>query len=189
MALTDTKIKNAKPAEKDYKLYDERGLFVLVKANGSKYWRFKYMKDGKEKLLALGVYPDISLKDARELRDAARSQVAKGIDPSDTKRAAKAVQQGVNSFGVIAREWYDKKLPTWAPATAKKRLALLENDLFPWMGARQINELTSRDLLEGLQRIENRGAKDTAHNARQVLSQIFRYARVTQRTSNDPCKT
>lgn len=186
MALTDTKVKNAKPAEKDYKLYDERGLFVLVKANGSKYWRLKYMKDGKEKLLVLGVYPDISLKDARELRDAARSQVAKGIDPSDTKRAAKAVQQGVNSFAVIAREWYDKQLPTWAPATAKKRLALLENDLFPWMGARQINELTSRDLLEGLQRIENRGAKDTAHNARQVLSQIFRYARVTQRTSNDP---
>lgn len=186
MALSDTKVKSAKPAEKDYKLYDERGLFMLVKTNGSKYWRLKYMKDGKEKLLALGVYPDISLKDARELRDAARTQVAKGVDPNDTKRAAKAVQQGLNSFAVIAREWYDKQLPTWAPTTAKKRLALLENDLFPWMGARQIDELTSKDLLEGLQRIENRGAKDTAHNARQVLAQIFRYARVTQRATTDP---
>lgn len=186
MALTDTKVKNAKPAEKDYKLYDERGLFVLVKVNGAKYWRLKYMKDGKEKLLALGVYPEITLKDARDLRDRARTQVAKGIDPNEAKRASKATQNGIDSFAVIAREWYEKQLPTWAPATAKKRLALLENDLFPWMGNRQIDELTSRDLLTGLQRIENRGAKDTAHNARQVLSQIFRYARVTQRTTNDP---
>ena len=186
MALTDTKVKNAKPAEKDYKLYDERGLFVLVKVNGAKYWRLKYMKGGKEKLLALGVYPEITLKDARDLRDRARTQVAKGIDPNEAKRASKATQNGIDSFAVIAREWYEKQLPTWAPATAKKRLALLENDLFPWMGNRQIDELTSRDLLTGLQRIENRGAKDTAHNARQVLSQIFRYARVTQRTTNDP---
>ena len=186
MALTDTKVKNAKPAEKDYNLYDERGLFVLVKVNGAKYWRLKYMKDGKEKLLALGVYPEITLKDARDLRDRARTQVAKGIDPNEAKRASKATQNGIDSFAVIAREWYEKQLPTWAPATAKKRLALLENDLFPWMGNRQIDELTSRDLLTGLQRIENRGAKDTAHNARQVLSQIFRYARVTQRTTNDP---
>ena len=186
MALTDTKVKNAKPAEKDYKLYDERGLFVLVKVSGAKYWRLKYMKDGKEKLLALGVYPEITLKDARDLRDRARTQVAKGIDPNEAKRASKATQNGIDSFAVIAREWYEKQLPTWAPATAKKRLALLENDLFPWMGNRQIDELTSRDLLTGLQRIENRGAKDTAHNARQVLSQIFRYARVTQRTTNDP---
>lgn len=186
MALTDTKVKTAKPAEKDYKLYDERGLFVLVKTNGSKYWRLKYMSGGKEKLLALGVYPDITLKDARELRDAARAQVAKGIDPNDTKRATKAENTGVNSFAVVAREWYAKQLPTWSPATAKKRLALLDNDLLPWMGARQIDDLTSKDLLTGLQRIEARGAKDTAHNARQVLSQIFRYARVTQRTTNDP---
>jgi hypothetical protein len=174
MALTDTKVKSAKPAEKDYKLYDERGLFVLVKTNGSKYWRLKYMKDGKEKLLALGVYPEISLKDARDLRDNARTQVAKGVDPNETKRATKATQSGANSFAAIAHEWYEKQLPTWAPATAKKRLALLENDLFPWMGNRQIDSLTSKDLLTGLQRIENRGAKDSAHNARQVLSQIFR---------------
>ena len=112
MALTDTKVKNAKPAEKDYKLYDERGLFVLVKVNGAKYWRLKYMKDGKEKLLALGVYPEITLKDARDLRDRARTQVAKGIDPNEAKRASKATQNGIDSFAVIAREWYEKQLPT-----------------------------------------------------------------------------
>lgn len=186
MALADTKIKQAKPSEKDYKLSDEKGLFLLVKANGSKYWRLKYRLDGKEKLLALGVYPDITLKEARDLRDKARAEIAKGIDPNESKRAAKAVQTGVNSFAAVAREWYEKQLPTWAQATAKKRLALLENDLFPWMGNRLMDDLTSKDLLMGLQRIENRGAKDTAHNARQVLSQIFRYARVTQRTTNDP---
>lgn len=124
MALTDTKVRSAKPAEKDYKLYDERGLFMLVKANGSKYWRLKYMKDGKEKLLALGVYPEISLKDARDLRDSARAEVARGVDPNESKRAAKATQSGADTFAAIAREWYEKQLPTWAPATAKKRLAL-----------------------------------------------------------------
>jgi integrase len=186
MALSDSKVKSAKAAEKDYKVYDEKGLFLLVKANGSKYWRLKYMRDGKEKLLALGVYPEITLKRARELRDSARAQTAAGIDPSESKRAAKASRAGADCFESIAREWYEKQLPSWAIATAKKRLALLENDLFPWIGARQIAELTSKDLLTGLQRIENRGAKDTAHNARQVLSQIFRYARVTQRTTNDP---
>lgn len=186
MALTDTKVKTARPAEKDYKIYDEKGLFLLVKINGSKYWRFKYMWDGRERLLALGVYPEITLKRARELRDDARSKVAAGVDPNESKRAVKASRSGADTFAAIAREWYDRQLPAWATATAKKRLALLENDLFPWMGARQIAELTSRDLLTGLQRIEARGAKDTAHNARQVLSQIFRYARITQRTTNDP---
>ncbi len=186
MALSDTKIKQLKPREKDFKESDEKGLYLLVKTTGSKLWRLKYRFGGKEKTYSIGSYPEISLKDARELRDAARSQVAKGVDPNETKRAAKAVQQGLNSFAVIAREWYAKQLPTWAPATAKKRLALLENDLFPWMGAREMDDLTSKDLLEGLQRIENRGAKDTAHNARQVLAQIFRYARVTQRATKDP---
>jgi integrase len=186
MALTDTKVKAVKPAEKDFKLYDEKGLFLLVKANGSKYWRAKYTLGGKEKLLALGVYPEVTLKDARALRDSARSQLAKGIDPNQTKRTNKADQCGANSFATIAREWYEKQLPTWAPATAKKRLSLLENDLLPWMGSRQADELSSKDLLEGLQRIEDRGAKDTAHNARQVLGQIFRYARVTSRATKDP---
>ncbi|GAB1260780.1 tyrosine-type recombinase/integrase [Aurantivibrio plasticivorans] len=186
MPLTDTKIRKAKAGPKDCKLYDEKGLFLLVKTTGAKYWRMKYRLDGKEKLLAIGVYPDISLKLAREKRDNARTLVAEGVDPVQLKRTTKLAQSRINSFELIAREWYTKQLPTWAPATAKKRLALLENDLFPWLGASSVDDLTSMDLLTTLQRIESRGAKETAHNARQVLSQIYRYARVTQRSTNDP---
>lgn len=186
MALADTKIKQAKPLEKDYKLADEKGLFLLVKTNGAKYWRLKYRIDGKEKLLALGVYPEVTLKAAREERDKARALIASGIDPNQTKKAVKVSQSGADSFGAIAHEWYAKQLPSWADATAKKRLALLENDLIPWLGSKPIDSLTSLDLLNNLQRIEKRGATETARNARQMLSQIFRYARVTQRTTNNP---
>lgn len=186
MPLTDVKIKQLKPREKDYKESDEKGLYLLVKPTGSKLWRLKYRFGGVEKKLSLGAYPEISLKEARESRDKARSQIANGIDPSETKKAVKASQAGVNSFAAVALEWYAKQEPSWAPATAKKRLALLQNDLLPWLGKQDVDNLTAKDLLTGLQRIENRGAKDTAHNARQVLAQIFRYARVTSRTANDP---
>lgn len=186
MALSDAKVRQLQPTEKNYKVPDEKGMFLLVKSTGSKLWQMKYRYGGKENIFSIGTYPEVSLKEARARRDRARTLLANGVNPNESKRAAKATQHGANSFAAIGREWYEKQLPTWAPATAKKRLALLENDLFPWLGARQIDELTSKDLLTGLQRIESRGAKDTAHNARQVLSQIFRYARVTQRTTNDP---
>lgn len=186
MSLTDVKIKQLKPREKEYKESDEKGLYLLVKPTGSKLWRLKYRIGGVEKKLSLGTYPEISLKDARESRDKARSQIANGIDPSELKKAAKVTQAGLNCFSTVALEWFAKQEPAWAPATAKKRLALLQNDLLPWLGKLEMDALTSKDLLTGLQRIENRGAKDTAHNARQVLAQIFRYARVTSRTTNDP---
>lgn len=186
MALSDTKIKQAKPQEKSYKLTDEKGLFLFVSPTGSKLWRVKYRYGGKENIFSIGSYPEVSLKDARDRRDKARSQLASGIDPNESKKATKIAQSGHNSFSVIALEWYAKQEAAWAPATAKKRLALLQNDLLPWLGKKDIGDLTAKDLLAGLQRIENRGAKDTAHNARQVLSQIFRYARVTSRTTNDP---
>lgn len=130
MALSDTNIKQLKLCEKDFK---ESGFYLLVKTTGSKLWRLKYRFGGKEKTYSIVSYPEISLKEARELRDAARSQVAEGVAPNETKCAAKAVQQGLNSFEVIVREWCARELPAWAPATAKKRLALLENDLFPWV--------------------------------------------------------
>lgn len=186
MGLADTRVKKAKAAEKDYKIADEKGLYLLVKKNGRKYWRLKYRLNGKEKLLALGVYPDVSLKAARDARDKAREMVAHGVDPTAIKREKKAERSPANLFEPIGLEWYQKQLPTWAPATAKKRLALLQNDLFPWLGGRPVGDITSMDLLTCLQRIEARGAKDTAHNARQVLSQIFRFARVTKRTTNEP---
>lgn len=186
MALSDTKIKQLKPREKDFKESDEKGLYLLVKTTGSKLWRLKYRFGGKEKTYSIGSYPEISLKEARESREKARALIAGGTDPSEAKKAVKASQAGVNSFASVALEWYAKQEPAWAPATAKKRLALLQNDLLPWLGKLDMDALTAKDLLTGLQRIENRGAKDTAHNARQVLAQIFRYARVTQRTTNDP---
>ncbi|MDQ2076082.1 integrase arm-type DNA-binding domain-containing protein [Marinimicrobium sp. ABcell2] len=186
MPLADTRVKKAKPAEKDYKLSDEKGLYLLVKANGRKYWRLKYRLGGKEKLLAIGVYPDVSLKAARDARDKAREMVAQGLDPNQAKKERKAATSAGNLFEAIAREWYANQFPTWADATAKKRLALLENDLFPWLGARSVSDITSLDLLTCLRRIEARGANDTAHNARQVFNQIFRYARITQRTTNEP---
>ena len=186
MALTDTKIKQLKPAEKDYKESDEKGMYLLVRVTGSKLWRMKYRIGGVEKTLSIGAYPDVTLKEARELRDKARADLAKGIDPSEVKKAAKATLSGADSFAAIALEWYGKQEATWATATAKKRLSLLKNDLIPWLGSKHLDNLTSKDLLMGLQRIEDRGAKDSARNARQVLAQIFRYARVTSRTINDP---
>lgn len=186
MALTDTKIKQLKPADKDYKESDEKGMYLLVRTTGSKLWRLKYRLGGVEKTLSLGSYPEVTLKEARELRDTARADLAKGIDPNEAKKAAKASQSGVDTFGAVALEWYAKQEPTWASTTAKKRLSLLNNDLIPWLGKTHIDNLTSQELLTGLQRIEDRGAIDTARNGRQVLAQIFRYARVTSRTKNDP---
>lgn len=115
MSLTDTAIKKAKPEAKQRKLYDERGLFLLVSPKGGKWWRFKYLFDGKEKLLSLGTYPDVSLKDARERRDEARKQVAAGIDPGEHRKAARSarIAKQVNSFEVVAREWFAReKCPT-----------------------------------------------------------------------------
>jgi integrase len=186
MALTDIKIKQLQPSEKNYKVPDEKGMFLLVRTSGSKLWQMKYRFGGKENIFSIGTYPEVRLKDARERRDKARSQLANGINPNEVKKAAKISQSDLNSFSTIAMEWYARQEPAWASATAKKRLALLQNDLLPWLGRKDMSELTARDLLAGLQRIENRGAKDTAHNARQVLGQIFRYARVTSRTTNDP---
>lgn len=186
MALSDTRIKKAKSKEKQYKIADEKNMYVLVKPNGGKYFRLRYRLLGKENTLGLGVYPNVSLKEARELRDKARKLISQGIDPKQDKRNKKAAQSPDRFFEFIALEWYAKQLDTWASATAKKRLALLNNDLLPWLGPRIIDELTTFDLLDCLQRIESRGAKDTAHNARQVLTQIFHYARITRRTTNEP---
>ncbi len=186
MSLSDTKIRHLKPTEKAYKVADEKGLYALVTPSGKVLFRLKYRFGGSEKTLSFGAYPDITLKDARTLRDEARSHLAKGVDPSAAKKAAKAASREINTFGAIAIEWYTKQEPTWAPATRKKRLLTLRNDLIPLFGKSQIDALTARDLLAGLGCIEERGAIETASNARQVLGQIFRYARVTSRTQNNP---
>lgn len=188
MRLTDTAIRNAKPGTKPVKLFDERGLFLLVTPAGGKWWRFRYSLDRKEKLISLGTYPDVSLKDARDRRDEARKLLANGIDPSlhrQTQKAAR-IERSANSFEAIAREWFAKNSPTWADSHAQKIIRRLEKDVFPWIGGRPIAEISAQELLKVLRRIETRGALDTAHRAHQNCGQVFRYAVATGRAERDP---
>lgn len=188
MALTDIKIKNAKPREKAFKLSDGEGLFLLVTSKGAKYWRLKYRFGGKEKLLALGVYDQIGLADARIKRNEARNLLSKDIDPGLVKQLKKRSQKltTANSFETIAREWHAKFLPKWTEKHAERIIRNLEKDIFPWIGDRITSEITPPELLKVLHRIENRGAIETAHRAQQTCGQIFRYAVVTGRAERDP---
>ena len=176
MALTDTAIRNAKPREKATKITDAGGLYLLLNPNGSKWWRFDYRFAGKRKSLSMGVYPDVSLKDARERRDAARKLLANEIDPGENRKAQKDAKlyRDSNSFEVIAREWFSKNKPTWAPNHADKIIKRLENDVFPWLGGRPIADITAPEVLTVLRRIEGRGTLDTAHRASGNCSQVFR---------------
>ncbi len=188
MPLTDTAIRNAKPGEKPAKIFDERGLFLLVTPTGGKWWRLRYKFDGKEKLLSLGVYPDTGLKDARTRRDDARKLLADGIDPGENRKAVKAARQerAANSFEVVAREWYAKQAPNWAEHHGDRIIRRFERDIFPWIGGRPIADVTAPELLAAVQRIESRGALETAHRALGNCGQVFRYAVATGRAQRDP---
>lgn len=187
MALTNTAITNAKPATKPFKLADEKGMFLLVTPSGGKWWRLKYRFGGKEKQLSLGIYPEVSLKAARDRRDDARRLLAEGVDPGENRKAVKSAmtERAANSFEAVAREWYAKKLPGWAPSNAEKIIRRLELDAFPWLGGRPIAEITPPELLKTLRRIEERGAIDSAHRMRYYFGQIFRYAIATGRAERD----
>lgn len=187
MALTDILIKNTKPKEKTQKLFDGNGLYLEVTTKGSKRWRFKYRFRGKEQLLSVGLYPEISLKVARERRDELRRQVAEGIDPSAQRQALKEahVENSVNTFEVIGREWHLRFSDTWVPSHANRILSRLDKDIFPWLGKKPIKDVSSIDVLNCIRRIEKRGALETAHRAMQNCSQIFRYAVATARAERD----
>ena len=186
MPLNDLKVRTSKPKEKPYKLSDIDGLYLLVTEKGHKWWRFRYRFDGKEKLLSLGTYPEISLADARTRRHEARKQLAHGIDPGAVRKAQKqAATAETETFEVITREWHTKFTPTWTSGYAEKLLSALERDVFPWIGARPIKELKAPELLAVLRRIEGR-ALETAHRMRGLLGQIFRYAVATGRAERDP---
>lgn len=188
MALTDTKARNAKPGKKPARLFDERGLYLEVSPTGGKWWRLKYRFAGKEKRLSLGVYPDVSLRDARKQRDGIRENLAKGIDPSENRKAEKAAQaeRNANTFEVVAREWFAKHSPNWAETHSDRTLRLLERDVFPWVGGRPVSEIEAPELLKVVRRIEERGALDTAHRALGNCGQIFRYAVATGRSKRSP---
>lgn len=185
--LSDMQVVKVKPKSRQVTLFDGGGLFLLVTPSGGKLWRLKYRFEGKEKLLALGTYPEISLADARQRRDEARKQLAHGIDPGALRKAQKQAEtEETETFEVIAREWHTKFTHTWALGHVVKLLSALKRDLFPWIGARPIKELKAPELLAVLRRIESRGTLETAHRMRGLLGQIFRYAVATGRAERDP---
>lgn len=187
MSLTDVIVKNAKPEKAQYKLFDEKGLLLLVIPTGGKYWRMKYRFDGKEKLLSFGIYPETSLKAAREKRDDARKQIKNGIDPSQEKKLAKLTRlvNAENSFENVAREWHEKQKQRYTPKHSKTVLRRLETDIFPLLGSRPVNKITAAELLVTIQKIEKRGAVDLSHRMMQTSGQIFRYAIATARAERD----
>ena len=188
MPLTDTAVRNAKPGEKPIKLFDGAGLYLEVSPTGGKWWRLKYRFDGKEKRLSLGVYPDVTLKGARDRRDSSRKLLADGIDPSENRKARKLAraENAANSLEVITREWFARHAPNWASTHASKIIRRFERDVFPWVGSRPIIEITATELLAVMRRIESRGALETAHRALGNCGQVFRYAIATGRGERDP---
>ena len=188
MSLTDTTIRHAQPRDKPRKLFDGRGLYLEVAPSGGKWWRLKYRFAGKEKRLSLGVYPDVSLKQARQRREEARQLLAREIDPSEYRKAQKAAreQRSANSFEAVAREWFTKHSPNWATSHASRILSRLERDIFPWIGGQPVALLTAPQLLTVVHRMEQRGALETAHRCLQNCGQVFRYAVATGRADRDP---
>jgi len=202
MALTDLEVKKANATGKPQKRADGGGMYLLaqpdsVKINekkkeeivrGAKYWRLDYRFAGKRKTLAIGVYPDVALSEARERREDARKVLANGADPGDIKKAQKAavVALAENSFELIAREWFSKHAPNWKENHSSKIIARLEKDVFPWIGAIPIAEINAPALLAAIRRIESRGALETAHRALACCGQVFRYAVATGRAERDP---
>ncbi len=148
----------------------------------------KYRFNGKEKRLSLGVYPDVSLKDARNRRDEARKLLANEVDPSENRKAKNAAktERAANSFEVVAREWFSKHEPNWSVNHANRIIRRLERDIFPWIGGKAIADITAPQLLEAVRRIEQRGALETAHRALSNCGQVFRYAVATGRAERDP---
>lgn len=186
MPLTVSQAKSAQPRDKDYKLSDEKGLYLLVKRNGAKYWRLKYRYDRREKTLALGVFPEVTLTMARNKRDEARTKLQNGIDPSGEKQARKKASADAvkNSFSSVAYEWLEKRGKK-SESGDKRLKSLLEKDLFPVLGQLPIASITPPKLLNALRKIESRGAIETAHRAKQYSGQIFRYAVATGRAERD----
>ena len=188
MPLTDTSVRQARPGPSTFKLSDARGLFLLVQANGARYWRLKYRYARKEKMLALGVYPEVSLKDARAAADEARRHLRGGVDPGELRKVQKhsRLDAATNSFESIALEWFAKQKPNWAENHWTKVQWMLEKTLFPWLKTRPISEIKAPELLTVLRRIEARGAIETAKRVKMIAGQIFRFAVATGRAEGDP---
>jgi integrase len=196
MALTELKIRSEKAARAARKVYDERGLYLLIKPasakkpKGAKLWRFKYRYGGKERLLALGVYDEVGLAEARRARDKARELLRAGVDPGAARREEKrlAEYKAVNTFEAVAREWHEKKRAEWSGAHAAAKLDRLEKDLFPYVGKEPIADIKPLKILDAVRIAERRGAHEIARKALAAAGQVFRYAITTSRVESDPTR-
>lgn len=190
MPLTDTAIRNAKPADKPVRLFDGGGLYLEIAPSGGKWWRLKYRFGGKEKRYSLGVYPEVPLAAARKKRDEAREKLAAGIDPGEAKKAEKRASlfAAAHSFEIVARSWMDERKTTVEPAQHDKTLARMENDVFPWLGKRPIAEIDAPEILVVLKRVDGRGARFTAHRIRSEISRVFRYGIKEGHCKADPAR-
>ena len=188
MKLTNTAIINAKPKDKAYKISDGGGMYLLVKNNGGKYWRMKYRISGKEKVLSLGVYPDVSLKSAREARDEARKIIASGDDPNKIKKEKKRQEaiNNENTFKNISENWHELNSSKWTHDHSNKVLRRLELHIFPFIGNKPIKMIKPLELLEVLQKVENKGATELSHRLLQTCTAIFRYGIVMGKTDYNP---
>lgn len=186
MPLTDAAIRRAKPAAKPQKLADGGGLFLFITVAGAKSWRWKYRVAGKEKLLTLGLYPDVTLAKAREAREDARRLLASGVDPSEQRKATTAARTTADgeAFEVVAREWLASR--PWVPNYRKKVAAWFEKDVFPFIGSRRAVELKASDFLQVARRMEARDAFESAHRVMQNCGQVMRYAVATDRAERNP---
>jgi integrase len=188
MPLTDTRIRNAKPMAKAYKLSDGSGMYLLVTPDGARYWRLDYRFAGKRRTLALGVYPTVTLAVARTRREEARALLARDLDPGEAKKATRRAVRiaSEHSFEAIAREWLDKQRKRLAPKYCALILARLEADIIPRIGSRPVAEIDAPELLDALRAVEKRGVIETARRLRQTCGQVFRYAIATGRAKDDP---
>jgi integrase len=190
MPLTDIAVRNTKPHSKAQKLFDGRGLFLLVMPAGQRYWRLKFRYAGKEKLLALGVYPEVSLAAARKKRDDAREKLAAGINPGEAKKAQKraVLIAAANSFELVAKGWMEERKTVVEIGQYEKTSARFNNDVFPWLSKRPITDIDAPEILAVLKRIDGRGARFTAHRVRSEISRVFRYGIKEGFCKTDPAK-
>jgi integrase len=188
MPLTDKACKNARGSAKIYRLSDSKGLYLEVTPAGGRYWRWKYRFLGKEKRMAFGVYPEVSLADARDKHFHARKMLAAGTDPSQDKKERKRLAHlsMATTFELVAREWHEQMKDRWGQRHGANILRRLEMDVFPEIGTRPIKDILAPEVLEMIRKIEKRGALELARRATQVCGQVFRYAIVTGRATNDP---
>lgn len=200
--LSDPAIRKAKPSDKPRKLSDGGGLYLELQPSGARWWRLKYRIGGKEKRLSLGVYPAVSLSDARRRREEARALVAAGTDPSEARKVAKAEKEEraeaqrlaaagqpvPGTFEHIARRWHAQRTPEWAASYANKIIGRLEGKVFPFIGARPVTEITPPELLVILRRLEAEGIVETAHRVRDTMSEVFRFAVAEGLATSDPAR-